>query len=218
MARRAAKKASGVEGAEVLSVEPFELGEVEDRAAKGDALEVELVEHLWEREDVALLDVDALGDDLLFGGLGHAAAHEAEEVEQRLGQEAGFAVVDEGDGILALGDFGLVEVAQQGHVPEARQLPAEGLVEQHVLGGGRDPLLGADDVGDLHEVVVDDVGEVIGGEAVGLEQDLVVDVVVGEGDGAAQLVAKGCLSLDGDLEADDRRAAFGLECGDLRGG
>ena len=65
-------------------------------------------------------------------------------------------------------------------MPEAGALPAEGLVEQDVLGGGGDPLLGADDVGDLHEVVVDDVGEVVGGEAVGLEQDLVVDVRVVE--------------------------------------
>ena len=30
----------------------------------------------------------------------------------------------------------------------------------------------------LHEVVVDDVGEVVGGEAVGLHEDLVVDVGV----------------------------------------
>ena len=42
-----------------------------------------------EGEDIGLLDVEALGDDFLFGGLGHAAAHQAEEVEQRLGQEAG---------------------------------------------------------------------------------------------------------------------------------
>ena len=83
-----------------------------------------------------------------FGGLGHAAAHEAEEVEQRLRQVAGLAVVDERDGILALGDLGLVDVAQERHVPEARQLPAEGLVEEDVLGRGGDPLLGADDVGD----------------------------------------------------------------------
>jgi len=40
----------GGESAEVLSVEPLELGEIEDRAAKGDALEVEFFEHLWEGE------------------------------------------------------------------------------------------------------------------------------------------------------------------------
>ena len=71
------------------------------------------------------------------------------------------------------------------------QRPAEGLVEQDVLGGGGDPFLGADHVGDVHEVVVDDVGEVVGGEAVGLEEDLVVDVGVVEGDVAAEFVAEG---------------------------
>ena len=76
-----------------------------------------------------------------------------------------------------------------------------------MLGRGGNPLLGADDVGDLHQVVVHDVGQVIGGEAVGLEQHLVVHVVVGEGDGAAKFVAEGGLALGGDLQADDRRAA-----------
>ena len=76
-------------------------------------------------------------------------------------------------------------------MPEAGDLPAEGFVEQDVLGGGGDPLFGADDVGDVHEVIVDDVGEVVGGKAVGLHEDLVVDVGVLEGDVAAELVAKG---------------------------
>ena len=62
-------------------------------------------------------------------------------------------------------------------MPEARQLPAEGAVEQNVLRRRGDPLLGADHVGDLHQVIVDDVGEMVGGEAVGLHQHLVVDVV-----------------------------------------
>ena len=36
---------------------------------------------------------------------GHAAAHEAEEVDDGFGEEAGLLVVDEGDGVFALGDF-----------------------------------------------------------------------------------------------------------------
>ena len=160
--------------AQVLAVEPLELDEIEDGAAERDALEDEVLNHLLEAEDFnfgVLLFVD-------LAARGHAAAHEAEEVEHGAGQEAGLAIVDERDGIFALGDLALVDIAQERHVPEAREIPAEGLVEQHVLGGGGDPLFGADDVGDAHEVVIDDVGEVVGGEAVGLEQDLVVDVVV----------------------------------------
>ena len=43
-----------------------------------------------------------------------------------------------------------------------------------MLGGRGDPLLAAHDVGDTHLEVVDDHGEVVGGEPVGLEDDLVV--------------------------------------------
>ncbi len=197
----------GGEAAEVLAVEPFELGEVEDGAAEGDLLETELREHVGEGEEVAFLGVEGLRDDLMLGGLGHATAHEAEEVEQGLREEAGLTVEDEGDGVLALGDLALVGVAEKRHVPEAGALPTEGLVEKDVLGGGGDPLFGADDVGDAHEVIVDDVGEVVGGEAIGLEQDLIVDVVVIEGDVAAEFVAEGGTGVLGDAEADGERLA-----------
>ncbi len=85
----------GGELAEVFAVEPLELDEVEDRAAEGDALEVEFLEHLGEGEDVAFLGVEALADDLGFGGLGHAAAEQAEEVEHGLRQVTGLLVEDQ---------------------------------------------------------------------------------------------------------------------------
>ncbi len=97
-------------------------------------------------------------------------------------------------------------------MPEARELPAEGIVEQDVFRGGGDPLFGADDVGDLHEVIVDDVGEVIGGEAVGLHEDLIVDVGVLEGDVSAEFVA------EGRWKRWCRRCAAGPSCGRRRGG
>ena len=46
-------------------------------------------------------------------------------------------------------------------------LPAESPVEQVVQRQRRQPLLAADDVRDLHQVVVDDVGKVVGGQRVG---------------------------------------------------
>ena len=47
---------------------------------------------------------------------------------------------------------------------------------------GRDPLLAAQDVTDRHQVIVDDVGEVIGRVAVRLEQDQVFQVGILEDD------------------------------------
>ncbi len=65
---------------------------------------------------------------------------------------------------------------------KAWELPPECAVQQYVLRRRGDPLLGADDVCNLHEVIVDDIGEVIGGEAVRLQKNLIVDIVVFEGD------------------------------------
>ena len=103
-------------------------------------------------------------------------------------------------------------------MPEARLLPAERLVEQDVLRRRRDPLFGADDIGDAHEVIVDDVGQVVGGEAVAFEQDLVVDVGVVEGDVAAQFVAEGGAGLLRDLEPNGVGFAGGELGVDLLGG
>ena len=90
-------------------------------------------------------------------------------------------------------------------MPEARSWPSEGLIEQDVLRGRGDPLFGADDIGDEHEVVVDDVGEMVGGKAVGLHQDLVVDIGVLERDVAAEFVAESGRTFDRDFHADDER-------------
>jgi hypothetical protein len=72
-----------------------------------------------------------------------------------------------------------------------------------MLGQRRQPLLGADDVADAHEVVVDHVGEVVGREAVRLEQHLVVDLGGVEADRAAEQVVDLELTPGGHLESDD---------------
>jgi hypothetical protein len=76
-------------------------------------------------------------------------------------------------------------------VREDGDLPTEGPVQQDVERGRDDPLLGPHDVGHAHEVVVDDVGQVVGRIAVALEQHRVADLGVGHGDLAAQEVVEG---------------------------
>ena len=99
----------------------------------------------------------------------------------RLGQESRLAGSSSRlTGFLRLEILDLSVLRSSGRWQNTGQLPAEGLVELDVLGQRRDPLLGADDVGDPHQVVVHHVGEVVGGEAVGLEQHLVVDLGVVE--------------------------------------
>ena len=68
--------------------------------------------------------------------------------------------------------------------------PAHRLVELEVLGSARKPLLATDDMRDLHVVVVHEHGEVIGGEAIGLDDDEVVLECVLEGDIAPDRVVE----------------------------
>ena len=56
-----------------------------------------------------------------------------------------------------------------------RYRPAERPVHEQMLRRGGQPLLAADDRIDLHQVIVDDDGELVGGEAVGFQEDLVLD-------------------------------------------
>jgi len=77
-------------------------------------------------------------------------------------------------------------------------LPPEGLVEQVVLRRGAQILVAPDHVGDLHEVVVHDVGEVVRGHPVGLEEHLVVEGCVLDGDRAEDLVLEGRRAHGGD--------------------
>jgi hypothetical protein len=77
-------------------------------------------------------------------------------------------------------------------------------------------------MGDAHEFVVDDDGEVVGGESVALADDEVVEFFGADGDIAQDLVVDGD-GLLGHLEADDMalagiHAAYALGMGDLQGG
>ena len=179
----------------VLPVQPLQLLDVEDGPAERDALERERLHELLERELLALV--------------GHRPAHEGEVVEHRLREVARAPVEVEADRVLALRDLRAVGVAQERQVAEDRLLPAEAPVELHVLGQRGEPLLGPDDVRDAHQVVVHHVGEVVGGEAVALQQDLVVHLGVVEAHLAAQEVPHDGLAPVRHREADDVRLARG---------
>ena len=125
------------------------------------------------------------GEQVGVGAVG--PAHDGQEVEHRLRQVAGLAVFpDEGQQLLVpLGP--LLAFAQlahaagiqdQRHVRVDRHLPAERAVEVHVQRHAADPLVPAQDVRDRHEVVIDDVREVVGREAVRFDQDRIAHLAV----------------------------------------
>ena len=93
-----------------------------------------------------------------------------------------------------------------------RLVPAKGLVDEHVQWRGRQPFLAAQDMRDLHKVVVDDDRQVIGRHAVALEQHRINwNALVFDHYFAANRVVDGCSAFQWDGEAHDMGAAFGLE-------
>ena len=71
---------------------------------------------------------------------------------------------------VSLAQFAIAfRLQQQGQVGKGghRVFPAESTVEQHVQWGRRQPLLAADDVRNFHQVVIHDVGQMVGGQLVG---------------------------------------------------
>ena len=84
-----------------------------------------------------------------------------------------------------------------GAVDICGDLPAEALVQQIVLGRRGQILRAAHDVGDAHEVVVNDVCEVIRRQTVALYEHLIVKRGVFNGNVAENLVVEGRAALGG---------------------
>ncbi len=80
------------------------------------------------------------------------------EAEDLLGCLALLAEGADGEGVVALGETLAVGVGDEGAVIPGGRSPVEGAVEQELAGGGDEEILAANDLGDAHEVVIDDDG------------------------------------------------------------
>ncbi len=56
--------------------------------------------------------------------------------------------------------------------------PPEKLIKEDMFGCRRDPFFSADDVGDLHDVIINDDAQVIRRIPVGFEEHLIIDELV----------------------------------------
>ena len=200
-------EAGGDEGSQLLrrhlpdvdAVHPLELVDVEDRPRLPHAVEREILHKLLAAEDLGLVVV--------------RPAQQRQEVHQRLGQESLFPVVQRRGRPVALAQLRPVGPQDDRQMRVDRRLPAQGLVEQDVARRARYPLVAADDVGDPHGAVVDDVRQMVGGKAVRLQEHEVVEQHVAEADLAAQQVVADGLPLGLGGEPDDLGAALGLVAG-----
>ncbi len=142
------------------------------------------IDRAWRRVqlfDAELLDEIIHGEE--FGMIVVAPADQGHPIDDGFGQVALLFHVGDEDRLAALEQFGRVAFAhfalaagfqENGGMDPNGLLPAESLVEMAVQRESGQPLRGAEDVRDFHQVIVDHNGKVIDGQAVGFDQDIVV--------------------------------------------
>lgn len=91
-------------------------------------------------------------------------------------------------GLIAFAHLAGIHIEDEGHVGVGRCAEGEGLLERDVPRRVVEVLLGAHDVGDAHGLIIDDDGEVVGGKAIGLADDEVVEFAGGDFDVAEDLI------------------------------
>ncbi len=109
---------------------------------------------------------DGLGQRQLLAVFLGRPAEEAEEIHHGFGQKPVVEIAGERRAFVALAHLGAVGVQDERDVRVMRRLDAERLEERDVLGGVAQMVFAADDVGDVHFQIVNDVDEMEHGLAV----------------------------------------------------
>ena len=190
------KERLGAELFHVFRVHPAQLVDVEHGRGLRNAGDIKNFSQLGERVEFALC-VFAL----------RAPAQKCHIIEHSLGQ---ITLADEiliARVAVALGHFVLCVTHDRGAVDIRRDLPAEGLVQQIVFGCRGQIFAAAHDMRDAHQMIVDDVREVIRRQTVGFQQHLILQLLVFHGDIAEGRVMEGGRALVRDALADDEGLA-----------
>ncbi len=87
-------------------------------------------------------------------------------------------------------------------------LPAKSFVKQVVFWSGREIFLPADYMRNFHQVVVHHVGKIVGGEAIGFEQHLVIELFVLNGDVPIDMIIITADAFQRNALAHDRHQSF----------
>ena len=200
---QAAELLSG-QGTDVGSVDGTQLQRVKDSRRLGNAGRIPNLDHLVQRENLLLaLGCPAQQQQIVQHGGGQIALRHEVLI-------AGIAVALRQLVLRVLHDGRAVDVDGL--------LPAERIVQQVVLRRRGQILAAADDMGNAHQVVVHDVRKVVGRHTVGLDQNLVVQLLDIDLDMTVDNIVKARHAALGDLLADDIRLARGQLGGNFLGG
>ena len=84
---------------------------------------------------------------------------------------------------------------------EVWRLPPQSFVQKNMLGAAVDPFLASNDVGDVHQAIIDHVCEMIGRASIRFSKDLMIHLRPRYSNLVAKLVMKNAFSLSGDIES-----------------
>ena len=183
-----------VELLHIMEVDPVQFFDVEYGRVLGDAVEGELFDEFVAAEDFLIAI--------------RRPAEESQEVDQGIRQIAHVAVLLDRRSAMALTHLLLVSAEDERYVGELRSFEAQGLVDDQLARRVGQVFFRADDVGDVHEGIVEDDAVVIDRDAIGFDDDEVADVVGVEGYVAADEVVQFNRFVLRRLDADDMGTAF----------
>ena len=181
------------EAADIFRVHPGELVHVENRGGFAHALHAERLDEFIHREELPLVP-----------GVPAEQRHIVDDrfLEIALGEEILIIRV-----AIPLGKL-VLRIAHDGrHVDVSGLFPAERLIKQVVLRRGSKVFVAAHHMGDAHGVIVNDVCEVVGGHAVRLDEDHVIQLRAVHRDVAIDHIVKRGLAGFRHVLADDVRLA-----------
>ena len=145
-------------------------------------------------------------------GIGHAdhlvvavaPTQTQQMVAHRFGQDSLVAPRAYRERAVPFGQLRPVGAVDQRYVGEGRPLPAERGVDLALAKGIGQMIVAANDVRDVHVVIVHDDRQRVGRRSVGTQQDHVVELVVGDGHGSLDRVLDRRLPFERRPETDDR--------------
>ena len=194
---------------QILLVEPFELGAIENGIGSADA---------GKREAL-----DQFGGAEHFSAIPAGPAEEREKIAESFRQEAFVAIGAHAGGAVAFGEAGAVGAQDERDVRKDRRLGAESAVEQDLFGRVGNVIGAANDMGDAHVDVIDNSAELVGGQgrpAAGASsrahEDEILDFVIlhfaGTEDGVFEFCHADARRAENELRG---RLPFPLFCGAL---
>src|SRR3989344_2457850 len=137
-----------------LALHPIEFIDVEDRSGFLDVLDCESFCQFFEWED--------------FLWSIRIPAEEGDEVHERFGEISLLNIVFDCDVPLSLTEFALVVIKNERQVCIPWRSPPEGTEEQEMLRERTQPLFSPNHDADVHEMVIDEMGQMVGRKAITL--------------------------------------------------